>query len=271
MQHPNTDVLRQGVATRQLGVPRSAARVLAACAGAAELCPDLPLRDEPASSAFAYLGGDAGDFDAAELRCTAFRACVLDGLARNFFERTPGALGVGVCSLLGTRGHRLDAPWVDIDTPDIAQLRRFILPERRGWMQLAACLCHSPWIDAVCGASDRRLLLVLDESVLPIGGELLMRILDEVSRRARAGSELLLAYDCGAPLRPARPFDRSSALELVLRDPQGGERCARYPRLRFVDDDAYPAELGTSVAGVNAVARLYRGVGAPALAHLRVV
>ena len=256
---------------RQIGVPRAAARVLAACAGASELCPELPLRDGLARPAFERLGGNIGHFDESELRCAAFRTFVIDRLARDFFTRTSGALGVAVWPILGTRGHRLhDVPWVDIDSPEVAELRRFVLPERPGRLQLGMCLCRPAWLDLLCGKARRQLLLVLDESVLPVAADSFMRFLDDVSRTVASGSELIVAFDAHTPLRPAFPLRRGSPLEVVVRRPEG-EEIARYPRLRFVDGDAYAGDLGQSVAGVNAVATLHAGLGAPAIAHLRVV
>jgi hypothetical protein len=63
---------------------------------------------------------------------------------------------------------------------------------------------------------------------------------------------VLLAFDAHTLLRPSLPLRRGAALELVLRDAGGRESIARYPRLRFVEEDLYPEELGTDVAGVNA-------------------
>jgi O-methyltransferase involved in polyketide biosynthesis len=266
-----SDLVDSGAAIREMGIHRAAARVLAACAGAQELCPTLAFRDEIAESAFGRLGGSLSQFDAAELRCTAFRSHVIDGLAREFFARTPGGLGVGLWSLLGTRAHRLqEFPWVDVDSPAMAELRRFVLPARAGWLQLGTCLCHQPWLTEISPDRSRPLLMVLDEGVLPVAPFALMRLLDDVSSKLAIGSELVLAFDAHAPLRPASPLRRGSALELVLREPDGGEQLARYPRLRFVDGDAYESDVGASLLGVNAVATLYSGMGAPALAHLRV-
>jgi hypothetical protein len=255
----------------QVGVPRSAACVLAACAGAAELCPDLPLGDALSRVAFERLGGSLGQFDETELRCAAFRAFAIDGLARDFFARTPGALGVGIWPILGARAHRLDhVPWIDVDTPEMAELRRFVLPPRRGWLQLGKCLCHEAWIDLVCRNQRRKALFVLDESVLPIAADSLTRCLDDISRGAPTGSELIVAFDVGVPLRPCTPLRPASALEVVVKTEQG-EDLARYPRLRFVDPDEYRGDFGNYLCGVNAVATLRGGVGAPALAHLRVI
>jgi hypothetical protein len=112
--------------------------------------------------------------------------------------------------------------------------------------------------------------LVLDEGVLPVAPIALMRLLDDVSAKLATGSELVLAFDAHAPLRPALPLRRSSPLELVLREPDGAQQVARYPRLRLVDGDAYDTDVGAALLGVNAVATLNGGRGAPAIAHLRV-
>jgi O-methyltransferase involved in polyketide biosynthesis len=272
----NTDIDQQqsesAARLSQLALPRAAGRVLAACASCASLCPDLPLRDPLAERVFGYLGGRLEQFSASELRAAAFRAHVIDQLATDYFQRTPGGLGIGVWSLLGTRGHRLDqSRWVDVDPPSVAKLRSHLFPERPRWLQLGSCLCNPAWVDAVRGKSARKLLFVVDESVLPLCGNAMMLLLDGLSRRASAGSEVLLAFDAHTPLRPTLPLRRGPALELLLRDAGGNESIVRYPRMRFVDEDVYPEELGRGVAGVNAVARLHHGVDAPALAHLKLV
>lgn len=259
-------------ALRRVGVPRAAARVMAACASAAELCPELSLEDGLARATFERIGGNASHFERTELRGSAFRACVVDGLVRDFFARSPGATAVGLWSLLSTRAHRLaEFPWIDVDSPAVAELRRCVLPARPGWQQVSACLCHPTWLESVCERASRQLLFVLDEAVLPLPSTALSQVLDEISRRAPSSCELLLAFDGTTPVRPASPLCRGSALELVTHDAAGAEVLARYPRLRFVDSDGYPGDLGTSVAGVNAVATLHGGVGAPALAHLRLI
>jgi hypothetical protein len=89
----------------------------------------------------------------------------------------------------------------------------------------------------------------------------MVRVLDSISTHARAGAELLVTFDGGAPFRRSRTGD---ALELAL-----GSGLLRYPRLRFADAALYPETLHSSLCGVNAVAQL-QGAGTPALAHLRV-
>jgi hypothetical protein len=257
----------------QLALPRSAVRALAACATSAELCPELELRDEAAVGLFAELGGNRGTFSNGELRGAAFRSLVVDQLSEHYFARYPGALGVGIWPLLGTRSHRVDSNcWIDVDAVPIAELRRRFLPQRAGWMQQASCLCNAAWIDSVCGGPSQQRLFVMDESVLPLTAEVMMRVLDAISRGGSVGSEVVLAFDAHAPLRAVQPFQRRSALELVLSSSaSGAQELVRYPRLRVVDPQSYAESLRTSVDGINAVARLQRGVGAPAFMHLELV
>jgi hypothetical protein len=254
----------------QLCLPRLAVRALAASARSHELCPELGLRDAAAQGLFEELGGDSSIFSQGELRCAAFRTSVVDQMARGFFDRRPDATGVGIWPLLGTRGHRLSASrWVDIDAPPLAELRQRFLPRTPGWQQRAACLCSAACVD-FGGGTGRRALYVMDESVLPLNAEIMMRVLDAISQRATSGSEVVLAFDARAPLRPASALARS-ALELLLQDPAQSAEIARYPRLRFVDPAVYGEGLRTSLDGVNAVARLQHGLGAPAFVHLEVI
>jgi hypothetical protein len=242
----------------QLCLPRAAVRLLAACAKSEELCPELALGDALAASFFADLGGSAESFGVGELRCAAFRAWVVDQLARGFFERQPGRTGVSIWPMLGTRVHRLRAySWLELDAPPLAALRERYLPARDRWTQLASCLCGAGQAAHSVGPPGPR-LFVMDEAVLPLQAEAMTRLLDSLSAHAACGSELIFAYDSCTPLRASH----RGALELEL-----GTELVRYPRLRFVDDSRYPDELRNSLCGVNAVARL-QGHDAPSLVHL---
>jgi hypothetical protein len=185
-------------------------------------------------------------------------------LAKGFFARHANGIGISIWPLLGTRAHRLHAkPWLDLDTPEVAALRLRYLPPRRGWTQLTSCLCSAGKVATSHGGAGPR-LFVLDESLLPLHGEAMMRVLDSIAVHAQAGSELVLAFDSHAALRRSSTGD---ALELALGT--AAHELVRYPRLRFIEALHYPAQLWSSLCGVNAVARL-QGADAPALAHLQI-
>lgn len=265
---------QSGPRLSQLALPRSAVRSLAATAQSRELCPELGLDDAHACELFAELGGACTMFSQGELRCAAFRTLVVDQIASDALARKPDAIGVGIWPLLGTRGHRLSAArWIDVDAPPVAELRARFLPSRPGWTQQASCLCSAAWLDPVCAGPEPRRLFVMDESVLPLNGEVMMRVLDAISRRGSAGSEAIIAFDANAPLRPlcSHPQQQRPALELSLRDADGNPQLVRYPRLRVIGAETYPESLRTSVEGINAVARIQGGVGAPAFMHLELV
>ena len=242
----------------QLCLPRSAVRLLAACARSDQLCPELTLADAHAARFFAELGGDATSFGAGELRCAAFRASLVDQLAESFFERKPGGVGVALWPMLGTRAHRLRSrTWLELDAPELAALRKRYLPARAGWSQQVSCLCGAGKAARDFAAPGPR-LFVLDEAVLPLHAEAMMRVLDSLCGHAASGAELILAHDGAAPVCAAP--DRALELEL-------GNDLVRYPRLRAVDPASYPEDLHSSLLGLNAVARL-QGHDAPALVHL---
>lgn len=111
----------------------------------------------------------------------------------------------------------------------------------------------------------------MDESVLPLTGEVLMRVLDAISLSAAPGSELLFAHASGASLRPSQPGPARSALEVQLQTAPGEHAVARYPRLRVMGSDAYDETLKGSFEAMNVVSSLQGGVGAPAVMHLVVV
>jgi hypothetical protein len=254
------------LATSQLALPRSAVRQLAACAQGDELCPELELRDVVAVSLFAALGG-SNAFGRGELRCAAFRASVIDRLAEHFFERHPDGMGVSIWPLLGTRAHRLPAyPWLDVDAPPVVALRQRYLPARASWAQRASCLCDAGRA-ATTPRSSAPQLFIVDDSVLPLCGEVMMRLLDSLCSHAAVGSELIVAHDAHAPLRPV-PAGTGECLELQLASTEPS--LARYPRFRVVDERIYGDELRFGLQGVKAIASL-NPVAAASLTHLQLL
>ena len=252
-------------------LPRSAVRVLAACATAGDLTHDLLFHDPAAREAFLWLSGSPDCFSKPELRATLLRTFVIDHLAAAFGDRNPDALNVGIFPWLGTRSRRLRrARWVDIDAPPIAALRTHLLPQRPGLVQVACSPLDFKWVDAVVGSSPRQLFLVLDESAVDLPAKRRIRLFDELVSRVAPGSELTMAFDERWGLRPTNWTDPVSALEFVVREP-GGASVHRYPRLRLVDAREYDETIRWSLVGLSSIARQRAGSRFVSVAHARFV
>ncbi|HEY8944368.1 MAG TPA: hypothetical protein VIM73_08900 [Polyangiaceae bacterium] len=257
----------------ELSIPRSAVRVLAACATAASLGPGLGLDDPVAQRAFECLGGHTDSFSPAELVASAYRALVLDTMAESFFETHPDGIGVGVLSLLGTRSHRLARfRWANVDPPRVAALRNHLLPHRAHSVQLACCPLHSPWVDAVTGRDRRKLFLILDESAIDLPVEAHVHLLDKLVERVAVGSEMAITFAPHVRLHAGARFERDSPLELRSTDTSGNTVVHRYPRVRLVHEALYAKLL---VPGPCQKARGDRSAGLSepfaTIAHFRFV
>ena len=191
--------------------------------------------------------------------------CRSDDLARDFFARRGGdSLGVGFFSGLCTRFSRIDngaMTWVDVEHGDVAHLLADAQPMNERHRVSSCCsIACTGWMRHLEGAPQPTLLVVQGGLV---GSErnFLESFLTAASKSLPAGSEILADFDARAPLRP-----RGKSLEALNAE----EAWVRYPRLRFVPTDEYSIHLERRIAGMNGIARLFKGRGMPALAHLRV-
>lgn len=246
---------------------------LVGCAIARDAFPDLGLDDPLAAAVVQQLELDPGVFDERSLRAAALRAMVVDGIVRQFFDRNPDGVAVSLHSALCTRFSRVDngtLRWIEIDRPDVAQLKSRLVSPRGGDVDrhvLASCCCagNGAWMDLLEEARDVPTLIVAQRSLLRMSPAERDRFLLTASRRFPAGTELIAEHDAAHLLRPSDRQRRAPSLEAVGA---GGSWC-RYPRIRFVPLEEYGDRLEYELAGLDCVARLFRGRGFPAVAHLR--
>lgn len=96
----------------------------------------------------------------------AIRSSMLDRAVREYIAEHPGAVVVEMGSGLETRRHRVtpgpEVDWYDVDFPDVAELRRQLLPhEDQGRAHLVGADITDPrWLDGI--ATDRPTIVVAD-------------------------------------------------------------------------------------------------------------
>ncbi len=250
---------------------------LAACAHARTRFVDLDFTDPAAEFALAQLRagaegeaieGDRAMEDGRQQRGLVLLSRTVDAMARGFFARHSSGVGVSVAAGLCTRYARLpEARWVDVDTPAIARVKAPCLPARPGYVQLGRRLLDPAWVDALEGPGERSLLLLLDTAPLHLSPFELDALLVMLSARLPEGSEIVLGFGDRHLLRPSPALCCQATLAAAR---PRLKQVTHYPCLSIVHEDEYDEATRASVAGLNAVSRLFQGKVYPSLLHVRV-
>jgi O-methyltransferase involved in polyketide biosynthesis len=170
------------------------------------------------------------------------RALWFDRWTRGFLDAHPEATVLHLGCGLDTRVFRIDpgpgVRWVDLDLPDVIELRERLYPERAGYRRIGASVTDAAWLEAI--PDDRPVLVVAEGLTMHLperdGLALLRRIVGHFSRgqiafdvysRLMVRLVSLLLTVGGARVR----------LKWGVDDPRELER--QVPRLRLLDDDSY--------------------------------
>lgn len=228
--------------------------------------PDLPLRDPSAAHLLAELHLGTQTFDPRALRMVATGTAVMDALVRSFFARNPEGLAISVYPGLCTRFSRVDngsLRWIDVDPAGLAEFKAGLLrtPPRH---VLAACcsLDCKNWLRQLQQAQDIPTLLIAEGALRRLPHAAADALFSHASVHAPKGTELLVQHDARLPLRSSRPGPGG---HLQLH----GASTTAYPRIRFVDPSLHDAALAAELDNLHKLARVFGGVGAPRIAHLR--
>ncbi|WP_082559876.1 MULTISPECIES: class I SAM-dependent methyltransferase [unclassified Lysobacter] len=149
------------------------------------------LRDELADEVVRRIDYDFSRFqlNAGQISGLALRAKVLDDWAREWLAQHPDTIVLHLGCGLDTRVFRInprsDLDWIDIDYPDVIQLRRELLPERYGSYRMLAMDVSDPdWLAPIAGG---RPALIISEGLFPYLSEsaaraLVQRVIDRFPR-----------------------------------------------------------------------------------------
>ena len=158
--------------------------------------PDAMLRDE---KAVAMVGQIDYDFSRIKLQGhdelgLILRVREFDRFARDFLAVHPDPVVVHIGCGLDTRFDRVDdghVEWVDLDLPDVIDLRRKLIPEQGQRHHLISGSVFEPaWMEALSGYRKRPILFIA-EGVLPYFKETQVKSLVLMLQMQFPGAELV--------------------------------------------------------------------------------
>ena len=201
------------------------------------------LHDELADEIVRRIDHDFARFplNAGQIAGVALRAKVLDDWSREWLAQHPDTIVLHLGCGLDTRVFRVNPPadldWIDVDYPEVIQLRRELLPERYGSYRMLATDASDPdWLAPIAGG---RAALVISEGLFPYLREtdaraLVQRVVDRFPR----GQWLCDVYSRFALRLLQRSWvaRRTGARfgDWGFDDPRDMEEW--HPRLHFVDE-----------------------------------
>jgi len=148
------------------------------------------------------------DFDASRLAKSkqvvaggAIRAKLFDDVARKFFAQHPTGTGISLGAGLCTRFHRLDngtLQWIDLDLPEVIELKRKLLPETSRYRIIAKSLLDFSWIvqmmDQIKVAPDSPVLIISEGVFLYFDALEIKKLITQAAAVFPVNSEMLLDY-----------------------------------------------------------------------------
>jgi O-methyltransferase involved in polyketide biosynthesis len=204
---------------------------------------ERPILGDPlASQAMAKIGYD---FDAVKVMTAtrlqiAVRAKGLDRAVSRCLEIHPDAVVVDLGAGLDTRVFRVDPPssveWFDLDLPELAQVRREVLPQRRHAHVVGASVTDPGWLEQVPG--DRHAVLVA-EALLPfLSQEEILVLVRRLIGHFPSGDLIFNGYPASAQraakFAPALKGVVSLERSATFTDPHVPE--GWHPRLKLVEE-----------------------------------
>jgi O-methyltransferase involved in polyketide biosynthesis len=160
------------------------------------------------------------------------RAKRMDRWTREFLARHPDATVLQLACGLDSRAFRLDVPagvrWLDLDLPDVIELRRRVYPGRDNYRLIASSVTGAAWLDEV--PADRPTLVIAEGLLMYLTELDVKRLLQRLTDRLPYGE---MIFDVMAP--PVARFSHLFGYPLWgLADPHQLERWN--PRLTLVGD-----------------------------------
>ncbi|MFT3662706.1 MAG: class I SAM-dependent methyltransferase [Gordonia sp. (in: high G+C Gram-positive bacteria)] len=190
-----------------------------------------------------------------------WRASIFDAIVRDFLDEHPDGTVVDLGCGLSTRFERLDngrVTWLDVDLPDVMDLRSRFFRDSDRYTQRAGSIHDTDWYDAV--DRSRPVLLLSEAVLLYFPAETVLATLTSI---AAAFPGARLAFDTAGEAMvsmqdKSKVYDQLSArFHWVCDDPKALESCG----LRLVESYGFAAPPATAKRTWPLPVRVMTGLG----------
>ncbi|WP_262270015.1 class I SAM-dependent methyltransferase [Microvirga yunnanensis] len=251
---------------------------LAARALARRLFPDRGFADPAAEAIAARLAYDLTRFegDREMLRGLVERSLVLDRLLRAFLNHHPDAHVLSLGSGLSTQFERVDngrLHWVDVDLPEVAELRRSLFPPHSRRQLVSASVTAAGWTSIV-GDLHGPTFVVAEGLLMYLEPAQVFRLARDLAEVQWGGpAELAYDYYCAQMVGHAW---LSASLRQLGAEFKWGLTCPEdlsleEPRWDVIGTYPVMERLGWPYDNFWSWYRLFTGVRPYGIAHLRLV
>jgi O-methyltransferase involved in polyketide biosynthesis len=250
-----------------------AARVLAR-----RLFPNQGFADPAAEAIAARLACDLTPFEADwdMLRGLVERSLVLDQLLRDFLTHYPAAQVLSLGSGLSTQFERLDngrLHWVDVDLPEVVELRRILFPPHPRRCLVSASVTEAGWISRL-GDLRGPTFAVAEGLLMYLERAQVFQLAQDLAEVQRGGpAEFAYDYYCSQMIGQAwlNPSLRRLGAEFRWGLACPEELSLGEPRWRVIGTYPVMERLGWPYDLLWSWFRLFTGVRPYGIAHLRLL
>ncbi|MEW5820378.1 MAG: class I SAM-dependent methyltransferase [Cyanobacteriota bacterium] len=134
---------------------------------AAERFPELGFVDPYAEEIVKRIDFNFNQFikDNEAMKASALRAKLFDGIVIEFFKRNPEGLAIQLGSGLCSRFKRVDngkLKWVDLDLPEVIELKKQFVPENDRFKYLAFSVLDYQWLEKIDIIPDTPVIIIAE-------------------------------------------------------------------------------------------------------------
>lgn len=159
--------------------------------------PNPIIRDEMAEDAVSRIDYDFDHLKVDQLSI-AMRAQQFDLWTSAYLVDHPDAIVVHLGCGLDSRVFRINPPpsvrWVDVDFPEVIELRRRLYPERAGYEMIGSSLADLRWVDQL--PTDRPVWILAEGVSMYLSPEIMHPLLTKLTNHFSSGA---IAFDAISP------------------------------------------------------------------------